>query len=456
VADEFVVELDPNSRGGHPFAQGGNSKLYAWGGSAEPMVFKRFEARYAARPLLLTGLRDQAAWRMRLPAEERRELDTFAAWPRRVVTLEGQLHGVLIPRAGEVFLTTDPIDGRSKGRDLSTLADRGSAARSDQTTWLSRRVPAALGVIGQLAHRIGWLHERGVLVNDLRAENVLITEDALESYLVDCDSMAGPWGNGGGAAASDNLRGNLYDRNACSEAVDYEKLAWCVIRVVTTDSALTRHLPADVPRRLHAVMTRSAVGLVRASLDPTTYPEQPHRGRDWRELGTLWVLAAGHGLIRTDAGLQPWRPDETIVDPRPYEPWILPPPLGASDDSAPLAPGPPPASPQASNPGGAGPVYRPDPAESQPAVETPRPSPYQPPAPSNQIGPVAAPFPAGPVLPPFRGPRSGLSWRQRWDLLTVQLERFGLTQRPSTVVIWLGLGSVAVLIAVIVALAVLS
>ena len=277
---------------------GGNATLTICDGPDGSALFKEFADAFRDH-LDADALTSLVAWRLGLSDEDRRELDTFAAWPRLVIRDGPVTAGLVIPVAPSTFLLDETTATAPTARTLASLVrpgvDTGTAVMP---------IPRVLGAVGLVVRAMLWLHRRDVVVNDVQPDNILISEDGGRVYLVDCDAMASPaWGSVAGPAAPEYLREVLADPDDQSPGTDFAKLAWCLIFLVLDDFSI-RTLGDDELRRLRDFMPQSAVDLVLASRDPGNY--QPNRVRDWQAVASIWIRAARHNLVLTDRGLRPW------------------------------------------------------------------------------------------------------------------------------------------------------
>lgn len=167
-------------------------------------VLKRY--RESASPAALTKL---ISWPRKLSLTDRAALRRMAAWPQALVYDGERLVGLLVPLAPARFIEA------GKPRSLDRLPD-------------DERVK--LTAFGHLIGAVTWLHDRGVVVNDLAPPNILVAGDGDGVHLVDCDSMLGEhWERVlSHNAAPEDLQ-DLVDVDNPTTATDFARLAHVII-----------------------------------------------------------------------------------------------------------------------------------------------------------------------------------------------------------------------------------
>jgi hypothetical protein len=274
---------------------GGNAKLIECMVNRERWLFKEFNERYRTQ-VDDRALTRMVEWRLSLTPSERAELDRMCAWPRAVVRRGGKVVGVLLPIAPTRFMRSQVVDGERKQSPRSLarlrLLDADLAAHE-----VDANVPEALACVGLTAHAILWLHEHGVVANDVQPENILVDELCTQVYLVDCDSMIGQgWGKVAPTAAPPYLHEVITAEPG--PAVDMAKLAWCLIFILTRDFSL-QGLGPEIRTELCRYMNSSTADLI---LRAARIEHGPTWIEFWRQRADLWVRACAAGSLVTDAG----------------------------------------------------------------------------------------------------------------------------------------------------------
>ena len=168
-------------------------------------LFKRYQVNASA-----AALTKLIRWGRNLPIADRATLRKIAAWPKARVYDGNRLVGLLVPLAPARFIA----DGTPRSLDM--LAD-------------DERVK--LAAFGHLIAAVTWFHDHEVVVNDLAAPNILVTETGDGVHLVDCDSMVGKhWApvlpkN----AAPQDVRDVVGDVDNPTTTTDFARLAHTII-----------------------------------------------------------------------------------------------------------------------------------------------------------------------------------------------------------------------------------
>lgn len=127
-------------------------------------------------------------WRLDLPDEDKKYLDSCSAFPRAMVCQGESVVGILMPQAPAMFMK----DHRTKGSQPRTAEELGRERNKlGRPGAFYFEAPHKLAILGALLERLVWLHTRGVVIGDLQTQNVLVTADVdvRGIYLVDCDSL---------------------------------------------------------------------------------------------------------------------------------------------------------------------------------------------------------------------------------------------------------------------------
>ncbi|WP_433293012.1 hypothetical protein ACQP2F_29545 [Actinoplanes sp. CA-030573] len=252
---------------------GGTAKVGQVTYAGEPYLFKRYhdELRDAVRP---DELRKMLAWHRDRPAGDRAWLNVGAAWVRHLVWDGDRLAGLLLPQAPREF-----IAGRQP-RTLDTLA-------GDQPVAVKRNA------FGHLIAAVAWFHERGVVINDLHAYNVLVRAAGDGVYLVDCDSMTGEhWAPViPGNLAPDQMRDVIPDVDDPRPEVDYARLAQVIVTTtLNLDVAQIAAEPGDpVFDQLCGELTEPVARFLCAARTGQCGPAEL---AEWARLGEQWRLPA--------------------------------------------------------------------------------------------------------------------------------------------------------------------
>ncbi|WP_145830853.1 hypothetical protein [Actinoplanes teichomyceticus] len=200
-----LAELRPLAERALTIDDGGTATVEHVEYRGRAVVFKRYQDSASAAEL--TRL---IRWGRNLPAADRAALRGIAAWPQAMVYDGSRLVGLLVPLAPTGFITG------GKPRSLDMLAGDERVKRT---------------AFGHLIAAVTWFHDRGVVVNDLAAPNVLVAAAGDGIHLVDCDSMVGEhWApvlprN----AAPEDVRDVVGDVDDPTAATDFARLAHAII-----------------------------------------------------------------------------------------------------------------------------------------------------------------------------------------------------------------------------------
>jgi hypothetical protein len=257
--------------------EGGTAKVSQVTYAGRPYIFKCYfdELRETVRPAELQRMLD---WHDRRPAADRAWLNVGAAWVRHLVW-DGELFtGVLLPQAAPEFIA---------GRQPRTLGDLAhtppdGGTRTDlQTT--------KLNAYGHLIAAVAWFHERGVVVNDLHAHNVLVRANGDGVYIVDCDSMVGDhWApvlpNN---PAPDNMRDVVPGVDRPTRATDFGRLAQVILTTLLNleVAEIATHSEDPIFARLCELLTEPVARFVCATRDGAFGEDA---AAEWGRLGEQW------------------------------------------------------------------------------------------------------------------------------------------------------------------------
>lgn len=252
----------------------GNSQMLHCTWSGREFVFKRYADGFRARADS-HALGGQIRWRDELPRGHREHLDRIAAWPRFRVRDRGILLGVLLPYAPDVFFEPSAEGEPTRPRRFDHLI----RFRAEGQSRPGAEPRMKLGALGHAVGALLWLHDRGVVANDVRETNILSARDGTAAYLVDCDAMIGPWGAVGPAAAPPLMADVVPQAADPTAETDLTRLAWVATWVLLDRFGLT-----DVPvEKLTAVIpAEDATLLARAAKGPVP-PDA------WRRMAGRWT-----------------------------------------------------------------------------------------------------------------------------------------------------------------------
>lgn len=343
-ADFWVEEAELRSQQRLSWKHNGNSRLTHCTWRGQDYVFKAYTPgfRATADP---NALGRQIVWRHHLPDGQREYLDKVTAWPRYRVRDNGLLLGVLLPYAGREFFEQTDADSDYSPRRFDRLIRYRAEGhpRPGIPVHMKRRA------LGHAAEVLLWLHERRVVVNDVRETNILSTRDGTAVYYVDCDTMMGPWGRMSSAAAPPTIAEVVPQASQPTTGTDLTRFAWLAVWLLLDEFALI-----EVPRaRLSGVIpTRDATLLARAA------EGRPVPTDEWRRLAVDWASPwigqasvprqAAHPTVTPLAATKPMPQHEPPAGPSSgwvpsayRQRWIAPPPVVVVPAS------PPPVSPPA-------------------------------------------------------------------------------------------------------------
>lgn len=205
---------------------------------------------------------------------DRARLRGFSAWPRHTVWAGGSFLGVLTPVAHPVFRAWQPARRIERPRTLAELMSGDRIDAADQRNAFSHLIEAVL-----------WFHDRGVVINDLQPQNVLVDRHGGAVLLVDCDSTTGDhWGLVLDVMAPENVQVQVPDFATPNRRTDLARLAWMIINA-TIGMAIV-----GVSRENHAALTGSVSGRFADFLCTVirTGRQSPADRHTWREMADAW------------------------------------------------------------------------------------------------------------------------------------------------------------------------
>jgi hypothetical protein len=304
-----------------------DDELVAAGGTADILrctwpggtgLYKRYKTDFLSKidEVALTRL---VRWRLGLAQDTRRKLDRSCAWPIASVVRDGRTVGVLMPRTPAGLATSSPGAGDHRCRTLSDLRRLQPDLPADQ---IRPAIAETLTAFGLTVQVVLWLHEQGVVVNDVQPLNVLINLDIPQVYLVDCDAMVGPWGQVGPPAAP--VYFNEIIKDPPGPAVDLAKVAWCMFFTLLDDFSL-RQLGPEVQEQIERYSPHTTVDLL---VRTASGREDVSRLREpWSERASQWISCGANEVLITDDGWHPVSAKLPLPPPRrsaelpPTVPW---------------------------------------------------------------------------------------------------------------------------------------
>jgi hypothetical protein len=301
-AADLVPLVDPDT----VIESGGNAHLSRIRYVGEEFLYKRFRDEYLL-DVDERALRALVAWRGDLPAATRDRLDELAAWPRHLVRGgDGAVCGLLMPVAAHRFFRPRRDGGRTPRTFYDLLAAHRSAAAP----------PAQkLTACAHLVRAVLWLHDLGVVVDDLQPDNILCATTGVV-YLVDCDSMVSPrdWGRVARPVAPQIMSDVVTPDRPAGPDTDLHKLAGVLLWVLLDDAGVVRAGPAE-HARLAATVSPEVADLLVGALDVAPAPDV------WRRAADHWLeLAATAGTRPTGRAAAP-RPAVPPAGPA-RRPWL--------------------------------------------------------------------------------------------------------------------------------------
>jgi hypothetical protein len=325
-AADLVPLVDPDT----VIESGGNATLTRCRYRGDEVLYKEFRPEYLAE-VDEPALRALVTWRWDLPAATRDRLDELAAWPRNLVRGgDGAVCGLLMPVAAHRFFRPRHTGERTPRTFYDLLASRRSAAAP---------LPQKLTACAHLVRAVLWLHDLGVVVDDLQPDNVLCATTG-GVYLVDCDSMVSPggWGQVARPVAPHIMSDVVAPGTAPAPDTDLVKLTWVLLWVLLDRFGLVR-VGGDEHARLRAEISPETADLLFGALTTRPAPEV------WRRAADGWLeLASGLGSPPTGpptgppaqarpdgpapaAARTPWLPTDLAYRPAPA-PVLFPPRYG--------------------------------------------------------------------------------------------------------------------------------
>ncbi|GIE88120.1 hypothetical protein [Actinoplanes regularis] len=303
-----VTALRPSAAQPLLLPEGGTATVAQVEYEGRPYLFKRYhdEHRSAVRPGELDRL---IAWQTRGSRADQQVMNAIAAWPRYAVWDRDGLAGMLIrPAPGAYF-------HRDRPRALDMLPDPGDGRPGERRDALAIR----LNAFGHLVAAITWFHDRGVMINDLHAHNVLVSRFGDGVHLVDCDSMTGlhwrpvlpPPRN----VAPDAMRAVIPGVDDPSQATDFARLAYVIISLLAGDEMEEIGEPTveQLAGMIGDPMARFLCKAL-AMVVPVDDADRVWRvlGRSWREVA-VWATAGGAEVTEPEPLWEP--PLGTLLPP---------------------------------------------------------------------------------------------------------------------------------------------
>jgi hypothetical protein len=277
--------------------------------SGGPVVVKRF-APAVRSEMDLSALEDLIDWPTRqLQPAQQAELRRFTCWPTSIILHAGEQVGIVMPVAPHsMFKTTDK--GR-RPRHIEHLAH--DAYVSPNEFW---EPPARLAALGRLILTFDWLHQHGVTVGDCHEGNILVDVAGKAICLIDCDSMAGPWGMVNRPVAPADYQELLGPKPSIDE--DFSRLALLALKVMQERLAardadrelLLRCMHTDAVDLLENTVARRRADVSAGNEPVLGAPER----MAWRDLGLLWTtfVDGDHLMFKPDGKLiRPWTDAES-------------------------------------------------------------------------------------------------------------------------------------------------
>jgi hypothetical protein len=280
------TDLQPHRTEPLNLDDGGTAELTQADYRGRPYLFKRYHDEYRdkASSIELTRM---LRWRESRSVTDQRTLAAIAAWPRYTVWDGDRLLGLLIPPAPATFLV-----GR-RPRSLEMLLQPGDGRPGDRRDALAIK----LNAFGHLIEAVTWFHDRGVVVNDLHAHNVLVSRFGDAVHLVDCDSMTGLHWNQvlPRNLAPDGMREVIPEVDRPSVATDFARLSQVIVSTLLDEEVV------QIGEKSVAVLTDMlsepvATFLCAARLVPNFTADAAEH---WRRLGGRW--RAGSTWAAADA-----------------------------------------------------------------------------------------------------------------------------------------------------------
>lgn len=171
--------------------EGGFGKVYRarTTDSAETLAYKEFKKPTAEE---IENLELLVAFRNDLVEVERRELDSFALWPRILVTSGGSVCGYLMELLPERFVEQAIVQTNGTGttqRTLDWLANPAHARANGASLVVGADDIATRSTFAALiACTFAFLHRHGIVVGDVSMANILHADNPPEIRLIDLDS----------------------------------------------------------------------------------------------------------------------------------------------------------------------------------------------------------------------------------------------------------------------------
>ncbi|MEU0560468.1 protein kinase [Dactylosporangium sp. NPDC006015] len=153
-----------------------------------PLVYKEYKPESKARQ----GPRQLVKFRNGLEPAGRAKLDSFTAWPLRVVEDGSQVSGVIMPLIDPSFMQLRTLPGTGT-KKTSTREVQNLLVPPQRAALVGMPVVTAqqrLTICRDLAAALHWLHAMDLVFGDLNARNELFRLSGHPSVmLVDCDGV---------------------------------------------------------------------------------------------------------------------------------------------------------------------------------------------------------------------------------------------------------------------------
>lgn len=305
AATPLIVERSALGRIEH-LADGGTAKVYRCVELTFPdvgaLVFKEYKpkTRKAAGPSLLSGLLSLAQFRDGLTPKQRDSWDRKLIWPLRVVVEAGEAVGILmklIPT--EYFITVRTVSGSTITKPADIDMVLGADADAQRFDFPQPSMRSRLMLCAQIVTTYALVHQRGLIVGDVSARNLVFNDGPLgpRTLLVDCDSFrvagrraafgnqphTGSWEPPEALEAAARLKAARRAPGTASSSIarysalsmtqskdtDVYKVGLLVTRILDHGRGKSRNRnPSEALKVVERHLPTGSAGILRAALDP--------------------------------------------------------------------------------------------------------------------------------------------------------------------------------------------
>lgn len=243
--------------------RGSSVTLHRVGLGSQTLLYKVYKPDFS---ITRAPLEELVRWRLDLPTADRDYLDASSAFPSHIVTNDTGIAGICMQEAPSSFFFQQLRRDVMQARSLDYLSNTPAHAQTVGDSYFEP--PHKMAILGDLLSFILWLHSRDVVIGDLNAENVLVSDKPGPGKFIalDCDSL---WIAGRSAMPKHEpppMRCPWGPEDRFTEETDLYKFALLSVRCLQEDNAedrpnhsyLAKIMPSDESHCLLSLLDREA------------------------------------------------------------------------------------------------------------------------------------------------------------------------------------------------------